>query len=50
MLAVGEIWVDTAMRVGPREIRLMERLTRAQERTVARMPSPVVCPVGGDTA
>jgi DSF synthase len=41
MLAVGEIWVDTAMRVGPREIRLMERLTRAQERTVAKAESPV---------
>ncbi|MEW6718857.1 MAG: crotonase/enoyl-CoA hydratase family protein [Thermodesulfobacteriota bacterium] len=49
MLAVGEIWVDTAMRVGPREIRLMERLTRAQERSVARMHSPTG-PPGSDTA
>jgi DSF synthase len=38
LLAVGEIWVDTAMRVGPREIRLMERLTRAQERTLTKGP------------
>ncbi len=42
LLAVGEIWVDTAMRVGPREIRLMERLTRAQERAVSRVPSLIV--------
>ncbi|MBP2674090.1 MAG: enoyl-CoA hydratase [Deltaproteobacteria bacterium] len=49
MLAVGEIWVETAMRVGPREIKLMERLTRAQERTLTRGPSPFV-PIEDTTA
>ncbi|MBW6505103.1 crotonase/enoyl-CoA hydratase family protein [bacterium] len=37
MMEISEIWVDTAMRIGPRDIRLMERLIKAQERT----PAPV---------
>jgi len=32
MMEISEIWVDTAMRIGPRDIRLMERLIKAQER------------------
>ena len=27
-----DLWVETAMRVGPRDVRLMERLARSQER------------------
>jgi hypothetical protein len=38
-MEVKEIWVDTAMRLGPREIRLMERLVNAQARV------PVIAPV-----
>jgi len=37
MMEISELWVDTAMRVGSRDIRLMERLIKAQERT----PTPV---------
>lgn len=36
LLEVLDIWVETAMRVGPREIRLMERILRAQEKPPAR--------------
>ena len=36
LVSVLDVWVDAAMRIGPREIRLMERLARAQER-----PAPV---------
>jgi DSF synthase len=35
MMKISELWVDTALRVGPRDIRLMERLIKAQERTPA---------------
>lgn len=35
MMEIGELWVDTALRIGPREIRLMERLIKAQKRTAA---------------
>jgi len=38
MLEVAEIWVDTALRMGPRELRMMEKLVRAQER-VAVLPA-----------
>ncbi|MBI5904564.1 MAG: crotonase/enoyl-CoA hydratase family protein [Deltaproteobacteria bacterium] len=38
---VTEIWVDTAMRIGPREVRLMERLARSQERVALKAPSPI---------
>ena len=37
MMEVSELWVDTALRIGPRDIRLMERLIKAQGRT----PAPV---------
>ena len=33
MMEISEIWVETALRIGPREIRLMERLIKAQERS-----------------
>ncbi len=44
LLDVTEIWVDAALGIGQREIRLMERLSRSQERLyrdapVARIPS-----------
>lgn len=35
MMEISELWVDTAMRIGPRDIRLMERLIKAQGRTPA---------------
>jgi len=35
MMEISELWVDTALRIGPRDIRLMERLIKAQERTPA---------------
>jgi DSF synthase len=46
LLDVAEIWVDTAMRIGPREIRLMERLARSQEKLSRRDPIPLVFPGG----
>jgi DSF synthase len=39
LLDVTEVWIDAALRVGPREIRLMERLARAQERVAPREPA-----------
>jgi DSF synthase len=41
LLEVAEIWVETAMRIGPRELRLMERLARAQERLPLKDFEPV---------
>jgi DSF synthase len=35
MMDISELWVDTALRIGPRDIRLMERLIKAQERPSA---------------
>jgi len=49
LLAVADIWIDTAMRVGPREIRLMERLARSQLKLSRRDPIALV-PVGGRSA
>lgn len=37
LLEVADIWVDTALRMGSREMRMMEKLVRAQER-VAVLP------------
>lgn len=42
LLDVADIWVDTAMQVGPREIRLMERLVRSQGRLSQRDPISLV--------
>jgi len=41
LLDVADIWVETAMRVGPREIRLMERLARSQGKIARREPIPL---------
>lgn len=38
LLEVADIWVDTALRMGSRELRMMEKLVRAQER-VAVLPA-----------
>lgn len=35
LLGVTEIWVDTALQLGDRQLRMMERLVRAQQRQVA---------------
>ena len=35
MMEISELWVDTALRIGPRDIRLMERLIKAQGRPPA---------------
>lgn len=42
LMKVLDVWVETALRIGPREIRLMERLAKAQERGGARIPSPLL--------
>lgn len=44
LLDVADIWVDTAMQVGPREIRLMERLARSQGKISRRDPISLVPP------
>ncbi len=49
LLDVADIWVDAAMQVGPREIRLMERLARSQGRLSRRDPISLV-PPGGKSA
>jgi DSF synthase len=38
---VVELWVEAAMRIGPRDIRKMERLARAQERLPKKEPAPI---------
>ena len=38
LLDVADIWVETAMKIGPREIRLMERLARSQGKLPRREP------------
>jgi len=43
-LDVADIWVDTAMQVGPREIRMMERLARSQGKLSRRGPISLVPP------
>lgn len=42
LLDVADIWVETAMQVGPREIRLMERLARSQEKLSRRDPVSLI--------
>src|SRR5512141_1674871 len=49
LLNVADIWVDTAMQIGPREIRLMERLARSQGKLLRRDPISLV-PTGGKSA
>jgi DSF synthase len=44
LMEVKEIWVDTAMRLGRREIRLMERLVNAQGRVSAFAPASITPP------
>jgi DSF synthase len=46
LLDVADIWVDTAMQIGPRDIRLMERLARSQEKLSRRDPISLVLPGG----
>jgi DSF synthase len=41
LLEVVELWVEAAMRIGPREVRLMERLARSQERMSGSVPRPI---------
>jgi DSF synthase len=48
LMEVKEIWVDTAMRLGPREIRLMERLVKAQTRVSASAPASITPPRTGN--
>jgi DSF synthase len=40
LVSVADIWVDAAMRLGARELRLMERLARAQEKVSPKSPVP----------
>ena len=47
LMEVKEIWVDSAMRLGPREIRLMERLVNAQSRISAYAPASITPPRTG---
>ena len=44
LLDVANIWVDTAMQVGPQEIRLMERLAQSQGKLSMRDPISLVPP------
>jgi len=48
LMEVKEIWVDTAMRLGPRELRLMERIVNAQARVSAIPPVPIPPPRTGN--
>ena len=48
LMEVKEIWVDTAMRLGAREIRLMERLMNAQSRVSMFAPVSITPPRTGN--
>jgi len=48
LMEVKEIWVDTAMRLGSREIRLMERLVNAQARVPVIAPVAITPPRSGN--
>jgi DSF synthase len=48
LMEVKEIWVDSAMRLGPREIRLMERIANAQSRVSALAPASIIPPRTGN--
>ena len=48
LMEVKEIWVESAMRLGPREIRLMERLVHAQARVPAFAPASIPPPRAGN--
>ncbi len=37
---VADLWVDTALSLGPRDIRVMDRLLKAQDRAHAEAPAP----------
>ena len=43
LMQVVEIWADAALRIQDRDLRMMERLVRAQQRTV-ETPSPSTAP------
>jgi DSF synthase len=48
LMEVKEIWVDSAMRLGPREIRLMERIANVQTRVSAHAPASIIPPRTGN--
>jgi DSF synthase len=48
LMEVKEIWVDSAMRLGLREIRLMERIANAQARVSAHTPASIIPPRTGN--
>lgn len=48
LMEVRDIWVDTAMRLGPREIRLMERIVNAQTRVLTFAPALTTPPRTGN--
>jgi DSF synthase len=35
LMAITEVWVDTALALGDKSLRMMERIVRAQERRSA---------------
>jgi len=49
MMEISELWVETARRIGPREIRLMQRLAKAQTR-VSPFPQASIDPRDAGTA
>ncbi len=40
LLDISEIWVDTAMSIGQKDLRVMERLVRAQDKARGETPTP----------
>ncbi len=44
LMAVTEIWVDTAMQLGEKSLRTMERLVRAQQRRETASPAELALP------
>jgi hypothetical protein len=37
MMDIGEIWVDAAMSLSPKELKVMERLIRSQDRMASTL-------------
>lgn len=47
LLDIAEIWVDAALNLGPKDLRVMERLVKAQEKTQPRVAAQSAVHVPG---
>ena len=48
MLDIGEIWVNSAMDLSPRELKVMQRLIRSQDRMAKSLSHLSTLELSGD--